>query len=392
MAFSGNIGLVHWTFAPTTGGVESYLVDLSRILANQHFKVTVVTGERSPLHFPAVEFVTSDLLSLDLVKSGKNQGEPYFRELQTFFEATIRRRELSIIHGHNLHHFAPEPALALESLRTELGFAMHNTFHETWPDLLRDSRVYERWDGTYAVSKFVREGCRARIGFEPELLVLGVDVDRFQCARAPFDESTDPVILHPARLLPWKGVDISVRALAILHERGIAARLIVTDTQRIADWDQELDAYRRKVFALVESLGLEGSVEFRHADFNSMPQLYTESDVVVYPTLADEPLGLVPLEAMSCRRPVVGSSCGGIIETILDGKTGYLVEPGDPVSLAQALTTLLSNPDRAREMGEHGRQHVIHNFDIAQHVEALVLRYEASLSSKSDRVPPSPPR
>src|SRR2546430_14241155 len=68
-----------------------------------------------------------------------------------------------------------------------------------------------------------------------------------------------------------------------------------------------------------------------------------------------EPFGLINLESMACETPVVASAVGGILEVVVDGETGLLVEPGRPDALAAALARVLENPALGRSMGRAGR-------------------------------------
>lgn len=68
-----------------------------------------------------------------------------------------------------------------------------------------------------------------------------------------------------------------------------------------------------------------------------------------------EPFGITPVEAMACGRPVVGSDTGGIRSTVVHGKTGFLVPPRDPDSLAERLAQLAADPALRARMGEAGR-------------------------------------
>jgi glycosyltransferase involved in cell wall biosynthesis len=290
----------------------------------------------------------------------------------------IKARELQIVHGHNLHHFNAAPAIAINELRQELGFQLHHTFHETWPDVLHEYPVYQQWDGNYAVSRFVQDECARRIGFRPQLWPLGIDTQRFNSMRMPMADREVFTILHPARILPWKGVHVSVDMLAQLKQRGITARLIITDTQRIIDWDEELISYRKQIFKRLRSQGLEDLVELRQVSYKDIHLLYEEADIVVYPTVGEEPYGLVPLEAMSMARPVVGSRSGGIIETIVDGKTGFLVERGESVLLADKVERLLMDPTLSQRMGRAGRQHVVTNFNGHKYASQLFQHYLSS--------------
>jgi glycosyltransferase involved in cell wall biosynthesis len=361
------VAIVHWAFPPTTGGVESHLADLARLLSARGHDVSVLTGEREPVRDAGYRVLSISTLRLE--RSPERNG--------TALAAALRRLRPHVVHGHNLHHFHPEPAQLLERLRDELGFAIAHTFHETWPGVLHDDAVYRRWDRNWAVSAHVQAECERRLGFRPELLRLPVDTELFRARRRPLENGRRPVILHPARLLPWKGVHVSVAMLAELRRRGYDATLVITDTQKIADWNDELDAYREQVLAQIAAQHLVDHVRFAHAAYADMPALYDEADVVVYPTVGEEPYGLVPLEAMSCARPVAATRSGGIHETVVDGETGLLVERGDVVGLADRVATLLDRPALAVRLGERGRQRVLERFGVDPFLDTLVAAYES---------------
>ncbi|MDI7246233.1 MAG: glycogen synthase [Bacillota bacterium] len=102
-------------------------------------------------------------------------------------------------------------------------------------------------------------------------------------------------------------------------------------------------------------------------------ELYTNARVFCCPSIY-EPFGIINLEAMACETPVVASAVGGILEVVVNGETGFLVEPGDPQALARAINTLLANPELARSFGKAGRRRVEANFSwdsIAQKTKAL---------------------
>jgi len=96
----------------------------------------------------------------------------------------------------------------------------------------------------------------------------------------------------------------------------------------------------------------------------------------------------VAMEAMALGKPVVATSVGGVPEVVVDGQTGILVQPGDPAGLAAAVVEVLSDPARAEEMGERGRQRAAAHFDIAEMlartkaVYADLVREEMEAGSK----------
>jgi glycosyltransferase involved in cell wall biosynthesis len=371
----GGVLHVHWTFPPTTGGVESYLSDVARLQARDGWRVTVLTGESAPLADPSYEVVSTDMLDLNRARAVLASGSSPAAPLAELMLSLVTERGVSVIHGHNLHHFSPAPAFAVEKVRSAAGIAAHHTFHETWPDILAAQPIYRGWEGNYAISNFVAAGCETLIGYRPEILNLGVDTERFTMRSPPFRDRPAFRILHPARLLPWKGVHISIKALRLLRDRGFDARLILTDTQRIADWDKALPGYRRELLALVRESGLASQVTFVSVSYSQMPALYNTVDVVLYPTIKDEPFGLVPLEAMACGRPVVASNCGGIVESVRSGLTGWLVAPGDPEALAEKIADLLNDPDQAAAMGLAGRRRAEEMFSAEAHLRSLAMRY-----------------
>jgi glycosyltransferase involved in cell wall biosynthesis len=372
----GSILHIHWTFPPTTGGVESYLLDVARLQARDGWRVTVLTGEDAPLTDPSYEVVSTEMLDINRARAAFVSGAASAAApLAELVLGLVSSRDVSVIHGHNLHHFSPTPALAVDEVRNAARIPTHHTFHETWPDVLTAQPIYRGWEGNYAISNFVGAGCETLIGYRPEVLRLGVDTERFTMFSPPFKDRQAFRILHPARLLPWKGVDVSIEALRLLRDWDFDARLILTDTQRIADWDEALPSYRRRLLALVRDNHLTPHVAFVSAPYAQMASLYNAVDVVLYPTIKDEPFGLVPLEAMACGRPVVASTSGGIVESVENGVTGWLVAPSDPEALARKIADLLSEPDRAAAMGLAGRRRVEEMFSAETHVWALGERY-----------------
>jgi len=162
----------------------------------------------------------------------------------------------------------------------------------------------------------------------------------------------------------YKGIDVLLRAWpAVVNAIPDAELMIVGGGTR----SQEL---RR----LAARSGVEHSICF----IDPVPQeelcwLLDQASCLVLPSKS-EGVPRVVLESMARARPVVGSSVGGIPELIRDGCTGHLVAPGDPVALAAALTSLLSDPSLAAKMGHEARQS-FERRDPAAEYEAGVIRF-----------------
>jgi glycosyltransferase involved in cell wall biosynthesis len=121
---------------------------------------------------------------------------------------------------------------------------------------------------------------------------------------------------------------------------------------------------RQAAEARAEALGIAGSVRFLgYVSQGAVADLLAQSDLLALPSFA-EGLPVVYMEALASRVPVVASRVAGVPELVQDGVTGFTVPPGDVDSLAERMTSLLSDPVRARAMGEAGRAVVEREFDI----------------------------
>ena len=108
-------------------------------------------------------------------------------------------------------------------------------------------------------------------------------------------------------------------------------------------------------------------------------QLYSHAAVFACPSVY-EPFGLINLEAMACETPVVASAVGGILEVVVDGETGLLVEPARPDVLAEALTRVLANPALGRSMGRAGRRRVETRFSWSSVAERTEQVYSDAIA------------
>lgn len=197
----------------------------------------------------------------------------------------------------------------------------------------------------------------------------GVDTDRFTPDGEVWPRTDRPRLLCLGRLVERKGVDVAVRALVDLP----GAELVVAGGPALDELPSDPEAVR--LCALARELGvadrlyLLGSV-----DRTAVPSLVRSADVVVT-TPRYEPFGMVPLEAMSCARPVVGSAVGGLLDTVQDGVTGLLVPPRDPAALAAAVRRLLADDELRRRLGTNGRRRAVAEYDWSRVSARVELAY-----------------
>jgi glycosyltransferase involved in cell wall biosynthesis len=176
-----------------------------------------------------------------------------------------------------------------------------------------------------------------------------------------------PLLLFSGRLIERKGVNFLLRAMpAILAKRQV--RLVVTGDGH----------YRREWEDLARELGLNGAVTFAGFVSNEeLGSLFRSCSIYVHPAIYDsrgdtEGLGVVLVEALSNRKPVVASKVGGIVDVIKHGETGLLVPEKDPEAIAKAVLRLLDNPDYAQQLGEQGCAYATDYFNW----DRIIDRYE----------------
>jgi glycosyltransferase involved in cell wall biosynthesis len=137
------------------------------------------------------------------------------------------------------------------------------------------------------------------------------------------------------------------------------------------------------------AMGLDAVVDF--LGFVSKEELadeYASCDVFVLPAIVDskgdtEGLGIVMIEALAHEKPVVASAVGGIGDVIVSGTTGLLVPEKDPPALAQAILTLLSNPQRSQQMGRVGLQDVQARFSWSRIVPMWQKIFTSALADSN---------
>ncbi|WP_343606312.1 glycosyltransferase family 1 protein [Roseateles sp.] len=197
----------------------------------------------------------------------------------------------------------------------------------------------------------------------------GVDLEEFgpgdklQARRRLHLREDEFIVLQLGRLVPRKGVDNVIRAVAHLHrmpERRPWRLLVVGGESTQPDETRTPEIGRLRCIA--REAGIEDRVTFvGRRDRDQLRDYYLAADVFVT-TPWYEPFGITPLEAMACATPVIGAAVGGIQHTVVDGLTGYLVPPEDPELLALRLDDLRRHPEIARLMGRAGLQRVQREF------------------------------
>jgi glycosyltransferase involved in cell wall biosynthesis len=198
-------------------------------------------------------------------------------------------------------------------------------------------------------------------GFRTSVVPCGVDVEHFTPA-APGATVRDLArdrphrLVSAGRLVPRKGVASVVEAMSQLPD----AELVIAGGDGPAD--AASNSERERLEILARQHGVADRVRFvGQMSRGQMAALLRSADVVVC-TPWYEPFGIVPLEAMACGVPVVGSAVGGLLDSVADGRTGILVPPRDPVAIAGAVRSLLDSPERRAAFGRAGRERALAHY------------------------------
>jgi glycosyltransferase involved in cell wall biosynthesis len=181
----------------------------------------------------------------------------------------------------------------------------------------------------------------------------------------------DKNILFVGRLVERKGVKYLIEALELVNKNLDASLTIVGDGSE-----------KQNLEALVKEKGLENKVLFTgKVTMAQLEECYRKCDLFVLPAVTDakgdtEGLGVVLLEAMSYRKPVVASAVGGIIDIVKGGENGIMVPEKDSERLSEAILQVLQKPKLAKRFGEAGFKFVNDNFSWGKIVNDIRKLYE----------------
>ena len=184
--------------------------------------------------------------------------------------------------------------------------------------------------------------------------------------------SVSTILMSASQLLPTKGIDLNIQAIAKLKAKNINLTYLI-----IGDGPA-----RKRLESLVQELNLRGTVKFMGAlSHSEVMKFMLTCDIFTMPSWR-ETFGLVYLEAMAHGKPVVGCIGQGMDKIITEANAGLLAEPKDIQSLVNALQFLIDNPSDAQAMGERGRKLVFENYSHTKNAEKTMEIYKKVLNAR----------
>ena len=389
-----------------SGGQNIYVLHVARQLARRGHSVDVYTRRDAP-DLPWRVDLSSNLRVLH-VAAGPARAIPkesLLRHMPAFSREVARVALSRGLYDISHANFFMS-GIASAALKREFGIPFAITFHA----LGRVRRLHQGGNDTFPPERNQIEDmlvrCADRVVAEcPQDVAdlerhYGADRSRMSCIPCGFDRrefgAVDRrearrilhlaprafVVLQLGRLVPRKGIDNVIRALGLLRGRLAQPLRLLVVGGNSDEPDEKLTPEIARLRKVAHEAGVADIVEFTGRRHREQLRLYYNAADAFVTTPWYEPFGITPLEAMACGTPVVGSRVGGIQDTVVDGVTGLLVPPHDPIALAAALQQLAESPAYARALGRAGmaRARRLYSWErVATELEAV---YESIISQE----------
>ncbi|MCX5750042.1 MAG: glycosyltransferase family 4 protein [Candidatus Saganbacteria bacterium] len=348
-------------FFPHFGGTEKYVKDLSDELADRGHDVTIISN-----NVPKEAGAPKEEM-MGKVKVKRLDAKNYVY-LPVSFQFNLK-----MLKGFDLVHTHCPPFGFTRAVRGRLKIPHVVTYH-------CDTTMSEKFLGikmpkwaiksvewiTNAYAKMILPSADAIISTTESYASTSPVMKNFAHFAVPigihyevFDESRKKQgiteekrdrkkVLFLGRFAANKGIDYLVRAIPLVLKE-------VPDAKFILCGEGEEKPH---IEDFIDKVGVRNRIEFQgKVNLDKMVELYSTSAMFVFPSINRlEAFGIVQLESMACSTPVIASNIPGVNNVMDVGSSGLLVEPRDIEGLAKAIIEILKDPEKAKKMGERGRQ------------------------------------
>jgi len=368
------------------GGAETGCYDLAHYLNEQGCSSFIVTSGGALIKY-------IDRKKVKLIRLPVQSKNPLLIILNSvILSIIILFFNINIVHARSR---APAWSCFIATKITGRKFV--TTFHGTYNFNNSIKKFYNsimlRSDLIIAGSNFIfshiKEKYSSYLDSKKRLLCIfrGINVDYFHGKKIKLSDEEklikkwnlnkdNKIILFPGRLTAWKGQEMFIESLGILKKKNPDNNF----TAIILGSDQGRKIYKKKLERLVEQHRLNNNVLFVE-NFNIMPIAYKVSNIVVSCSIEPEAFGRIAVEAQSMEKPIIASNIGGSIETIIDNKTGFLFEAGNPNKLSEKIAEVLNLSEvTLNGMGAEGRKNVIKKFNVEKMCFSTYSEYKKLLN------------
>lgn len=396
-----------------TGGQNVYVAQLAKHLADEGHTVDIYTRRESADIDTVVEWLPN--IRVVHIQAGpasilpKEELLPYMNEFEQRMEAFIIGQKLRY---HLVHANFFMSGLVAHGIKKLLGIPFAITFHA----LGHIRRIHQKEEDKFPVERLKIEEmiCREAdhiiaecpqdrddlidhyhadpqkitvvpCGFShAEFYPINKNVARKVLRIAPGEK----ILLQLGRMVPRKGIDNVIRSLAQLKQRGAEnIKLLIVGGSKEDMKTSACPEYRR-LLTLAQELNVADQVSFVGRRTRDNLKFYYAAADVFITTPWYEPFGITPLEAMACGTPVIGANVGGIKYSVIDGVTGALVPPNDPLALATKVEEVITDDDKLRWYQQNALKHVNANFTwkrVAAQMEQVYNIVSKNNTDMSDR-------
>ena len=366
------------------GGVEGETLDFAIYLARQGFRSIVISGGGrlvAQLEASGVEH-----LLWKHIGSKNLHCLPYIPKLRKF----LVTQKVDVLH---LRSRLPAwiAYLAWKSMDNQQRPALVTSFHGFY-SVNSYSTIMTKGERVIAVSGVIQSHILENYSIDRSKISLihgGYDSNVFDPQNVPkqrveklkhiwgIERYGGPIIMLPGRLSSWKGQDVFIEALIQIKDIDFLA-LCVGDIA-------ENSSFTKRLQERISADGLDGKIKLvGHCD--DMPAALSMADLVVSASSSQpEAFGKVAIEAMAMAKPIIATSHGGSLETVVDKETGWLVEPSNPKALASILREVIQNKDQLPRIGETGKAWVEKHFTAERMCEKTLDLYHQLIDEKKRR-------
>ena len=368
------------------GGAETGCYDLAHYLPENNCSSFIVTSGGELLKFV-------DQKKVKLIKLPVHTKNPILMLFNSIaLILIILFYNISIVHARSR---APAWSclLATKITRRKFVTTFHGTYNFESPIKKFYNSVMVRSDLIIAGSNFIfshiNKNYAKYLTKKKKFLVIfrGINIDYFNQDTITEKEEDDlvsewgikkdkKIIIMPGRLTQWKGQETFLEAL-MLTNRYLGYESFYGI---ILGSDQGRNVYSKKLKRLTEQYRLTNQLNFiEHC--KNMPLAYKISDLVISASIEPEAFGRVSVEAQSMEKPIIASNIGGSNETIINNKTGFLFESGNPESLSKKIIEVLHlDESTLKSIGNEGRKNVIKKFNVEKMCFSTYSEYKKLLN------------
>jgi len=297
----------------------------------------------------------------------------------------ILRERIDIVHVNNSLGINFPSIVAAKVLGVPV-VAHLRSFEEVYP---LQRMAYGYVNKSIAITKAVERFYRARFAWHDQIEMIydGIDEDEIRvtnpdCLKAEYGIYGSGIVTVgiAAIFMNWKGIDVFIRAMEMVKAACPEVRGFVVGDCLPGD-----SAYKEFLFELSRELNVDDVVHFTGFR-KDVYDVFSSLDIVVHASTSPEPFGRVIIEAMALGRPVIATALGGPLEIIKHGHNGFLIEPGDPAALAEAIINLAADEKERVRIGENASAHVHEHFrqeDAVRKIEAVYAELMAARRLRS---------